>query len=175
MFLINITGERLHGISYQYSHELQVFDIEVHWNFEKLNIPETWLRKNFRIVHDKGKEEWRDFFSTVCWLLWQRRNARIFENVITSNETIRFKEDSILSSLSKARSFLKGVNFNNNIVQPIFVAWAPPRHGWVKMNVDGACSHNHVGACGGVLRDDQCALKEAEIPWSSLNPLVFAL
>ncbi|KAK4281911.1 hypothetical protein QN277_013355 [Acacia crassicarpa] len=61
--------------------------------------------------------------------------------------------------MSKASLMLKGVNLNGRPEQPRSISWSPPCQGWVKLNVDGACSQDQVATGGGVLRDEYGALK----------------
>ncbi|KAK4280376.1 hypothetical protein QN277_012007 [Acacia crassicarpa] len=120
---------------------------------------QPWLSKSIQRGRNRGKEGWSELFSTVCWLIWQRRNAIIFKNTCPSNDSIMHRARSIVETMSKASLMLKGVNLNGRPEQPRSISWSPPCQGWVKLNVDGACSQDQVVTGGGVLRDEYGAFK----------------
>ena len=60
--------------------------------------------------------KWSSLFSTVVWLVWLRRNERVFENKIMCNAAIVIKARSILEVISKFKFRLKGVNLNGCVV-----------------------------------------------------------
>ncbi|KAI9116654.1 hypothetical protein K1719_012312 [Acacia pycnantha] len=108
-----------------------------------------WIRGNMHRVQDRGKEDWGVLFCTLCWMIWQRRNSRIFENVILSNEAILYRANSIIATMKSARDRMRGVNLNGRAVGIRDEVWEPPDRGWVKCNVDGASTHDLLATCGG--------------------------
>ncbi|KAK4266456.1 hypothetical protein QN277_027375 [Acacia crassicarpa] len=90
------------------------------------------------------------------------------------------KAKSIVSSGTKARGLLQGVNLNGRQILSRVELWEVPCHGWIKLNVDGACAHNRVATCGGIIRDDTGSLKQgfmfrAEEPADSLLAELWAV
>ena len=97
-------------------------------------------------------DEWSEFFTTIYWGLWARRNTKLFEGKWESNESIILRVRSMLSNLKQTEKKLKGVNLNGTVVRDLTVRWTPPMQDWVKLNVDGAFSRTHGLGCGGLLR-----------------------
>ncbi|KAF7841372.1 ribonuclease H [Senna tora] len=114
----------------------------------------TWLQLN--LVKKLGRLEfdWHTTFATACWSLWRWRNEIIFGNhdegtdwFFTVIHRVRNVRDDFESMLSqKARTFDR---VNKDIM------WRKPTMGWVKINVDGACSKvsSLKASCGGVAQD----------------------
>ena len=95
---------------------------------------------------------WCDLFATICWLIWRRRNEFIFQDKIYNNDSTIIHAKSLLMSLEQARKKMVGVNLNGNGVQVQKMCWKPLNPGWVKLNVDGACTQRGVMGCGSLLR-----------------------
>ena len=46
---------------------------------------------------------WNNLFSTLCWSLWLRRNERVFENKVMSNEAVLLKSQNIIEVLNHSK------------------------------------------------------------------------
>ncbi|KAF7821180.1 non-LTR retroelement reverse transcriptase-like [Senna tora] len=93
-------------------------------------------------------------FATACWSIWRWRNEEIFGNgsicadpYFTVIQRTRVSLEAFDSSIDKSGNHISRVNR--------VVRWEKPEFGWVKVNVDGACTRDDAerAACGGVIRD----------------------
>ena len=78
---------------------------------------------------------------------------RIFEGKREANDSVLARVRSLLSNLRLAECKLKGINLNGKVICDSSASWNPPRHGWIKVNVDGAFAMNLGLGCGGLMRN----------------------
>ena len=71
-------------------------------------------------------ENWNGFFATICWLIWIRRNERVFENKIMTNEALILRGRSIIEVMKHSAMKLKGVNMNGSPVVDREEKWEYP-------------------------------------------------
>ncbi|KAF7838891.1 ribonuclease H [Senna tora] len=118
----------------------------------------NWLEVNMKRNFGSTELEWRTTFAITCWSLWRWRNEHVFGLNDGAHTDIFF---TIIQRVRNCRSDFGSLLSNakkkpDRVVKHI--RWLPPEAGWVKVNVDGACSskgrdHGHA-ACGGVVRDE---------------------
>lgn len=116
---------------------------------------EDWIQQNI-CAHDDQSLEWSRLFGIVMEQLWQRRNEKVFKNILCSlNEVITYARNMI--------QYLRMAANHRGLVRPLGpshwfyrqVRWQPPLEGWAKINTDGAFSATTTtAACGGVFRND---------------------
>lgn len=123
-----------------------------HQSFFNLDLNE-WLKLNIVKPHLFGGDNWGSVFASLCWLIWQRRNTRIFERKVVNNATLLLKTNSLIYNLSRASKKLQGINLNGCTVLDRFSRWSPPLPGWFKLNIDGAFFPQDGAGCGGIVRD----------------------
>ena len=111
-----------------------------------------WLTINIKNTTVVQGVRWCDFFATICWLLWRRRNEFIFQEKAASNDNLLCHAKHMIVSMTHAKIKLSGVNLNSNGDIVNNVKWVPPIAGWVKLNIDGACTRSGLMGCGGLLR-----------------------
>ena len=90
----------------------------------------------------------------ICWLLWKRRNLKIFEQKEETNESLLIRARAILNNMDRVNIMIKGTCMNAVCVQSQNEVWKNPSQGYLKLNVDGAFSLKFGGGCGGILRDE---------------------
>ncbi|KAK9037405.1 hypothetical protein V6N11_022316 [Hibiscus sabdariffa] len=98
-----------------------------------------WLQMNEIIFHGKPRDLVQLVFNTKMRAAWWWKAIKT---------DLHIHLDSIISDPSLASSF--GVASS---LSPAKCVWIPLRLGFLKFNVDGACSHEGKCGVGGVLRD----------------------
>ena len=99
------------------------------------------------------ERQWKEFFVTIYWLIWKRRNERVFENKDARVDGIPLKAMAIVSSFNAAKNQMSQVKLQG-INRPCVISSQRGREGWVIVNVDGAYSHtNGKAGCGGIIKD----------------------
>ncbi|XP_028791510.1 uncharacterized protein LOC114747357 [Neltuma alba] len=101
------------------------------------------------------------FFVTIYWLLWKRRNEKVFENTEAEVTTIVYKIKAIIGSFNSAATNLNGISMGGQTQRPKEPIYALPE-GWVEIFVDGAYSitNNKVGS-GGLIKAGDRNMVEA--------------
>ncbi|KAK9036128.1 hypothetical protein V6N11_078144 [Hibiscus sabdariffa] len=113
-----------------------------------MNLTQAW-----KFVRDAN--DWDLLFGSLIWLLWLRRNSRIFEPEDVRWESILvqgrcMQQESIVANRSAVRE-----NVQSASVPRCEVRWQQPAVGWHKLNTDGAvCVESGMASCGGVIRTD---------------------
>ncbi|KAF7803081.1 WAT1-related protein [Senna tora] len=98
--------------------------------------------------------DWQTSFATACWSIWRWRNEEIFGNGFTCADPYFMVIQRTRASLEAFDSaIVKSGNHISRVNR--VVRWEKPEFGWVKVNVDGACTRDDAerAACGGVIRD----------------------
>ncbi|KAF7841634.1 ribonuclease H [Senna tora] len=116
---------------------------------------EEWIDKNLNNSFGEGcRGDWSITFGVACWILWKRRNTRVFGGKYA------FQGNVAIQVLAVAETFSLGFRGIENLqgscrIKEVLVSWKAPALGWWKLNVDGAFVREiNSGGCGGVLRDD---------------------
>ncbi|KAF7826438.1 ribonuclease H [Senna tora] len=95
----------------------------------------------------RDSEETLCWIAMVCWTIWQRRNALVFDQ-----KTIPLED-----SLSQAARLLKDLKEVNNssteTTTPSLVLWQPPSGSTIKINSDAAKISDNEWSVGVVARD----------------------
>ncbi|KAK8554851.1 hypothetical protein V6N13_118532 [Hibiscus sabdariffa] len=77
-------------------------------------------------------------FGYLLWLLWNRRNARVFDSDYASRESILVQGKRLLHECLSSRNN-PGAQSLQVIPPPRdHVRWEAPPSGWYKLNSDGA-------------------------------------
>ncbi|XP_042515275.1 uncharacterized protein LOC122089621 [Macadamia integrifolia] len=133
----------------------------------------AWWKQTAKSLH--FKKVWISGFSLVPSVIWQERNARIFEGVSKSSRhcfamiksEISFQMTATtgsplsFSSLLCAKQLgISRVRYKPREVMEIF--WCPPQRGWVKLNSDG-CSLGNPGkaGAGGIFRNENLEILQS--------------
>ncbi|XP_042481160.1 uncharacterized protein LOC122061743 [Macadamia integrifolia] len=133
----------------------------------------AWWKQTAKNLH--FKKVWITGFSLVPSVIWQERNARIFEGVSKSSRHCfaMIKSEislqmtaatgsplSFSSLLCAKRLGISRVRYKPREVMEIF--WCPPQRGWVKLNSDG-CSLGNPGkaGAGGVFRNENSEILQS--------------
>ncbi|XP_061367828.1 uncharacterized protein LOC133310843 [Gastrolobium bilobum] len=114
-----------------------------------------WLRSNLKIKKEKGLEQgWSLTFRATCWMLWQARNNLVFRNKVCSPESFCFKVRTYVNGIIQAEKTLGVIDNSPRKMEDCSVSWQPHLEGWIKINLDRACSLDGLrSGCGGVLRN----------------------
>ena len=87
---LDITEDLLHVLRDCKDSKLlwkSLIDRNEHNNFFCMNLPQ-WLRTNIFNSSTWKRDGWSGLFITICWLLWKRRNLKIFEQKEEINESL---------------------------------------------------------------------------------------
>ncbi|CAN1161710.1 Putative ribonuclease H protein At1g65750 [Linum perenne] len=127
-------------------------------------------------------------FGLSSWIIWRRRNQRVFEDVTLSVDEVVGQISfwaQLLSSSWKAHQV--GREAPRYARQTLLIGWRLGDEGWYTLNTDGSLiPTTSSAAAGGVIRDDQgrfvlafssnlgsCSIVRAEI-WAILEGMVLA-
>ncbi|XP_074374534.1 uncharacterized protein LOC141714940 [Apium graveolens] len=88
----------------------------------------------------------------LCWSLWQHQNDWVWNRNATSPFGVRSRACSMFTEWQRAREENSGPNMKQ---QGVSRSWCKPPAGWIKINVDAACTQNsqQVGV-GCIIRDE---------------------
>ena len=75
-------------------------------NFFCMNLPQ-WLRTNIFNSSTWKRDGWSGLFITICWLLWKRRNLKIFEQKEETNESLLIRARAILNNIDRVNIMIK--------------------------------------------------------------------
>ncbi|XP_019196024.1 PREDICTED: uncharacterized protein LOC109189854 [Ipomoea nil] len=121
-----------------------------------------WLESNFNVLTDNQI----CFLISICWKIWEARNDKVWNHVITSRQVIINGAQSYINEWHQA-------NFGDehSVNSPgLAIHWSKPPTGWLKMNIDAALGPNNSKmGFGFVLRDSIAEFKAAvQLPYHSL-------
>ncbi|XP_058775278.1 uncharacterized protein LOC131649534 [Vicia villosa] len=109
-----------------------------------------WIELN--ILSDiHGSNDWGDIWATACHTIWQWRNKEKHDTT--------FKRPFCATTviMEKFLQYKKAMVNKNMIMERYhtvkLVHWCTPKHGFVKLNIDGAHDHNGLSGSGGIIRD----------------------
>ncbi|KAK8541714.1 hypothetical protein V6N12_014341 [Hibiscus sabdariffa] len=145
-----------------------------------VNLTQAW-----KFVRDYA--DWDLLFGSLIWLLWLRRNSRIFESEDVRWESILAQGRRMQQVNIHANQLVGRENFQSVRAPRSGVHWQRPPEGWHKLNTDGAvCVDSGMASCGGVLCTDAggwvigfskrlgiCTVLEAEL-WGVFEGLLSA-
>ncbi|XP_054789566.1 uncharacterized protein LOC129295114 [Prosopis cineraria] len=113
-----------------------------------------WIKWNIRYSGNVEVADWTEFFTAACWLIWKRRNVRIFEGRIISFQSISARVSAILQSMKKVSSHGRKLNWDGQQPRCGPNTWKPPPRNWFMLSVDGSfLPDSQRGGCGRVIRD----------------------
>ncbi|XP_028757801.1 uncharacterized protein LOC114716907 [Neltuma alba] len=124
------------------------------------NIQE-WCSMNLRENCGRDGGQWRDLFAVTCWLIWKRRNEKMFEDQTSSVREIHDKAKVILISFNSTKNRLQHVNIRGAQTHSERNSCSRIENG-VIVRVDGAFSHNSGSiGCGGTIITPEGTLLES--------------
>ncbi|KAJ1433963.1 Ribonuclease H domain [Sesbania bispinosa] len=94
--------------------------------------------------------EWSSLFSIAIWLIWQSRNAWVFEGVVFNSSSLVHKIIAYAQAGTAIQSYPVR---QSHSYRDEFIKWSFPDPGWLKINVDGSVwKELNWAGCGGVVR-----------------------
>ncbi|KAF7843689.1 reverse transcriptase [Senna tora] len=123
-----------------------------------LGVPNSFFQTDLQpwLRHNSEKKSlqifsipWNTLFTYIIRNIWLNRNQLIFRNKpFLSHVTLRH-------SIQKATEhyFLVKPPSNPTPKETVMIKWTKPSPPFLKLNVDGSCSNNHMGS-GGLIRDE---------------------
>ncbi|XP_028761232.1 uncharacterized protein LOC114719845 [Neltuma alba] len=118
---------------------------------------QEWLRWNMENKLGSRKFTrwpWNKIFTLLCWLIWKNRCRKAFGE----------SQEHPKELVNKCLFLLMEEEENGRTIHKVFqnqardqCRWTPPPTSYIRLDVDGSVSRNGMGACGGIIRDDQGA------------------
>lgn len=76
----------------------------------------------------------------LCWNLWNRRNKWIWERVNTSGFGVKAMSLNMMTDWNRAREEEEKYRTQQGNTP----SWCKPPEGWIKINVDAACTQGEI-------------------------------
>jgi hypothetical protein len=120
--------------------------------------------ENLFLILQRLEKDQQEFFCVMVWSIWKRKNNKVWDNIIDSDQYVIERAKHLITGWRKAQQIRKRANIAQPITQQM--VWAKPDNERYKCNVDVAFSLNHnkveIGMC---IRDDHGRFVAARTEW----------
>jgi hypothetical protein len=122
----------------------------------------------FSILQSLNHEQ-MEFFCVMVWSIWKRRNNKVWDNVVDSDQAVIERANHLITGWRNAQKLRNLAN--TAPTDPQQTVWVKPNSGRYKCNVDASFSFNRnkvgLGMC---IRDDHGRFVAARTQW--LEPIL---
>lgn len=123
------------------------------WQSSPLNLdiahwPQMDVKEVVLLALHRTPRDMHGLFAALCWGIWEERNNKVWNNLITAPRTVSFRSVRLFTEYEGARKALVKPNIQTNLSSR---HWNPPEDGWTKLNTDGALIISQRKASVGVI------------------------